>query len=159
MIEPDAFLSVLARSGKISALIEKSHSEFSLELVDGPKRVTTSDIVALGIGPGRWFFVTDIASKVVALTVLASISDHTDGYALFGISGPKARNTLAKGIPLDLHPAGFSENSVAVTVVSHIGAIVWKSTGDEYVVAVFRSYARSFWDWLARVAEEYGLEI
>jgi heterotetrameric sarcosine oxidase gamma subunit len=160
MLEPDAILTILARSGKTNALIDKSHSELGLELADEPKRVTADETAALGIGPGRWLFITNAASKVTtAFDGLASISNHTDGYALFGIAGPKARNTLAKGVPVDLHPAIFDENSVAVTVVSHIGALVWKNTADEFVVAVFRSYAGSFWDWLAESAEEFGLEI
>jgi sarcosine oxidase subunit gamma len=66
------------------------------------------------------------------------------------------RDALAKGVPVDLHPTVFTDD-VAVTIISHIGAIVWQSAPDRFSIAIFRSYAQSFWHWLAASAAEFGL--
>ena len=47
---------------------------------------------------------------------------------------------------------------VAVTVIAHVGAVVWRRNGC-FAFAVFRSYAGSFWHWLAASAAEFGLTV
>jgi len=107
---------------------------------------------------GRWLFLDVAPEQLEDLSGLASFSDHSDGYAVFEIWGPKVRETLAKGVPIDLHPAVFTD-TVAVTVIAHIGAIVWQTAPDRFSIAVFRSYAGSFWHWLSASAAEYGLTV
>ena len=91
---------------------------------------------------------------------LAAIADQSDAYAVCRIAGPRARDALAKGVTLDLHPASFPSGSAAVTGIAGIGAVLW--LGDEaptFDVAVARSLASSFWHWLVTGAAEYGLEV
>jgi heterotetrameric sarcosine oxidase gamma subunit len=145
-------VSVLARKDQTQALIEKTGVR------DAPCQSGTKDIAALGIGPGRWLFLGAPLEQLASLSDMASLSDHSDGYAVFDVWGPKARAALAKGVPLDLHPAVFID-TVAVTVIAHIGAIVWQSAPDRFSIAVFRSYAGSFWHWLAASAAEFGLAV
>ena len=40
-----------------------------------------------------------------ALSGLASVTSQSDGRTIIRIGGPKAREALAKGVPLDLDPA------------------------------------------------------
>lgn len=154
-----AVVSVLARAGKTEALIDKAQSAFGLALADAPRRAVAGALSALGVGPGRWLFL-GVAAKDLETDLggLASLSDHSDGYALFQLSGPAVRDALAKGVALDLHPDVFTPGTVAVTVIGHIGAIVWRD-GDSFVIAVFRSYAASFWHLLSASAAEFGLAV
>jgi len=145
-------VSVLARKEQTQALMEKTG------IVDAPRQSGTGGVTALGIGPGRWLFLGATQEELAPLSDLASLSDHSDGYAVFEVWGPKARAALAKGVPVDLHPAVFTD-TVAVTVIAHIGAIVWQSATDRFSVAVFRSYAGSFWHFLSASAAEYGLVV
>ena len=46
----------------------------------------------------------DLAER---LKGLASISDQSGGRTVIRISGPRARDVLAKGLPIDLDPRGF----------------------------------------------------
>jgi sarcosine oxidase subunit gamma len=147
-----AIVSVLARTGQIQALMDKTG------VVDAPRRSGASGITALGIGPGRWLFFGQTMDQLAPLSALASLSDHSDGYAVFEVWGPRVRDALAKGVPLDLHPSVFTDG-VAVTLIAHIGAIVWQSAPDRFSIAVFRSYAVSFWHWLAASAAEFGLGV
>jgi sarcosine oxidase subunit gamma len=82
----------------------------------------------------------------------ASVFDQSSGYAILCLSGLDAGALLQKGAFLDLHPGKFKTGSVAVTVIEHIGAIVWRADETLFEIAVFRSFASSFWHWLVTAA-------
>ncbi len=147
-----AIVAVLARKGRAAELAARCG------IADAPRRSPGNGVTALGIGPGRWLFLGQGIAALAPLSDLAALSDHSDGYAVFEIGGPKARAALAKGVPVDLDPAVFAD-SVAVTVIAHVGAIVWQAAPDRFAVAVFRSTADSFRHWLAASAAEFGLTV
>ena len=147
-----SIVSVLARKDQLQTLMERTG------IVDGPRKSGADSAPALGIGPGRWLFLHQSMDQLAPLSAFASLSDHSDGYAVFELWGPKVRAALAKGVPVDLSP-GIFNNTVAVTVISHIGAIVWQPAPDRFCIAVFRSYAGSFWHWLSASAAEFGLSV
>jgi methylglutamate dehydrogenase subunit D len=52
-----------------------------------------------------------------------------------------------------LHPTVFRPDSVATTVIAHIGVIFWQlDDAPTFEVATFRSYAFSFRRWLDATA-------
>ncbi|MEI9964423.1 MAG: sarcosine oxidase subunit gamma family protein [Caulobacteraceae bacterium] len=155
--------SVIARRGMADALAARVKALFALDLPAGPSRADGVGVAFLGVGPDRWLAVRTGGGELAAelardLAGLASVSDQSDGYAAVELGGSDARRALAKGVPLDLHPAAFAPNDVAVTLIAHVGAVVWRAD-DAFLVAVFRSYAGSFWGWLAQSAAEFGLEV
>ena len=79
----------------------------------------------------------DLAER---LKGLASISDQSGGRTVLRISGPRARDVLAKGLPIDLDPRGFPLGSAATSTISLMGVQLWQ-TGDpqSYDIAIFRS--------------------
>jgi len=147
-----SIVSVLARKGQAETLVLKAG------IVDAARKSAFGGATVLGIGPGRWLFLDVDQKQLPFLPELASVADHSDGYAIFEVWGSKAREALAKGVPVDLHPSIFTDN-VAVTVIAHMGAIVWQSAPDHFSIAVFRSYAGSFWYWLSSSAAEFGLAV
>ena len=157
--------SVIARRGVDEPLRERVREQFGLALESDARRFGVGNITALGIGPGRWLFIGDrvereFADRVAtAVSGLAAVANQSDGYAVFAVEGICARRALAKGAPLDLHPSAFAINRAAVTVIAHVGAILWRADEGSFRVAVFRSYARSFWLWLNASAAEFGLEL
>jgi methylglutamate dehydrogenase subunit D len=86
------------------------------------------------------------------LAGIASVFDQSSGYAILGLSGVGAGALLQKGAFLDLHADAFPPGSVAVTVIEHIGAILWRPDENIFEIAVFRSFASSFWHWLTAAA-------
>jgi sarcosine oxidase subunit gamma len=151
-------VSVLARKGATAGLREKAAARFGLDLSEAPARRSTAEVTALGIGPGRWLFLgAPIETLQSAFSGLASLSDHSDGYAVFELWGRDALSVLAKGAPLDM--SLFRDDEVAVTAIAHIGAVIWKEDAERHAVAVFRSYAASFWHWLSASAGEFGLSV
>jgi heterotetrameric sarcosine oxidase gamma subunit len=143
-------VNVLARKDQGQALAARCG------LGDAPKTSGTGGVTALGVGPARWLFLGQSMEELASLRDMASLSDHSDGYAVFEIWGPAARAALAKGVPVDLHPDSFTDD-VVVTVIAHIDAIVWRTLQDRFAIAVYRSYAGSFWHWLSASAAEFGL--
>ena len=87
---------------------------------------------------------------------MSSIVDQSDARAVVRISGSRARDVLAKGVPIDLHPRAFKANNVAITHASHIGIIFWQiDDAPTYEIAMFRSFADSFAHWLIELSAEF----
>jgi methylglutamate dehydrogenase subunit D len=161
--------TVLGHKGE-EALASRLRDRFDLDLPRGPRRVGAGGLAFAGIGPGTWLATAENSGNAFAATLrhalgdLASISDQSDGYAVLRLTGPKVRATLAKGVSVDLHDRSFRPGDVASSVVSHIGATLWRiedsaDGSPAFEFAVFRSLAGSFWDWLSESAAEYGLVV
>ena len=89
---------------------------------------------------------------------LASISDQSDGRIIIRVSGPRARQTLAKGIPIDLDPASFGPGDTALTAAGHINVQFWQLDAmPTFEFAVFRSFAAAFCEWLKEAGAEFGV--
>jgi sarcosine oxidase subunit gamma len=94
------------------------------------------------------------------LTGLASLSNQSDGRTIIRVSGPKVRQALAKGVPIDLHPRAFRVGDTALTVVGHIGVHFWQlDETPTYEFAVFRSFSASLWEWLVASSAEFGVAV
>jgi sarcosine oxidase subunit gamma len=132
-----------------------------------PARSAAGHLAALWIGPDQWLvsFRRDRSSEaeqalVSACSQNAAMVEVGDGRAVLRVSGPKARDVLAKGVPIDLHPSVFQPGRAASTVAAMID-IHLAQINDEptYEIVLFRSLAGSFWHWLEGSAAEFGLEI
>ncbi|HEV7439940.1 MAG TPA: sarcosine oxidase subunit gamma family protein [Methylobacterium sp.] len=114
-------------------------------------------------GPGQWLAVAEAAatlgSLAPALADLAAVTDQSDARAVLRVSGPRARDVLAKGFAIDLHPRAFPVGSAATTSVGGIGVQIWMSGAATYDIAVGRSLAGSFWSWLSASAASEGYAV
>lgn len=161
--------TLTVRRGRHEALKAALATHYGLELRAGAKVSRGNGLVLVGTGPDSWLAIQEgggwaFAKGLAAhLSGLASVADQSSGYGVVRLSGPAARRVLAKGVPVDLHPAAFGPDDAAVTLASHIGIILWQDAGDRpheapaYDIAVFRSFAGSFWHWLSESAAEFGL--
>ena len=72
----------------------------------------------------------------------------------------QARDLLAKGVPIDLHPRAFKPGDAAQTQVAHIGVLIAQiDDAPTYELLAARSFTGSLWSWLEASALEFGLEI
>ncbi|MGZ3709693.1 MAG: sarcosine oxidase subunit gamma, partial [Bdellovibrionota bacterium] len=140
--------------------MQRIRERFELELPRGNFRKQAQRVAFAGLGPETWLATSEkggnefSASLRAEIGALASISDQSDGYAVLRLTGTKVRDTLAKLIPIDVHPRAFKPGDVASTVASHIGVTLWRlddaADGTPvFEIAVFRSLAGSFWHALA----------
>lgn len=118
------------------------------------------------VGPDDWFVIGprgQAGALVQQLRVAASlfqgaVTDVSGGYTVLRLSGVSARDVLAQGCPLDLHPRAFP---AGVTAGSHFfRATVWLWKVDNeptYEVLVRRSFMNYVWLMLERATLECGL--
>ncbi len=160
-------VSVTARKDRAAPLAETVNAAFGIHLPATPRREAAGDLAFIWSGPNRWLAVAqrqstqDLAERLAAsLAGLASLAEQGDGRALFHIAGPRARDTLAKILTIDLHPRAFRIGDTAVTGAAHLEIQIWQiDESPTYEIALFRGFARSFWDWLTRSAAEYGFRV
>jgi methylglutamate dehydrogenase subunit D len=158
--------TVACRKGQAAALSAKVKQAYSVDLPASSRVVQGPKVKFIGYGPGQWLAVSEtlaneaLADLMAKLKGLASVSDQSGGRTVLRISGERARDVLAKGLPIDLDPRAFPLGSAATSAVSHIGVQLWQ--GDDtrnYDIAIFRSLTESFWRWLTTSAAEFGYEV
>lgn len=130
----------------------------------GTGRVAANEAATLlWSGPDQWLAVPksyDAAALRAAFADIAGISEQGDGRALVEIAGPSARDTLAKGIALDIHPRVFQPDCTAVTALSHLSVQLWQRDDvPTFVLCVPRTVAAHIWDWLTASAAEFGFDV
>jgi heterotetrameric sarcosine oxidase gamma subunit len=157
--------SMIARPGQTTTLSAAAERAFGASLPLAPRFASGQGVSFIWSGPGHW--LVESSSAAISMDALltnfaglASVFEQTDSRVLLEVSGPRVRDVLAKGLPIDLHPASFQVGCVALTSASHIGVQLWQTAADPvYRIAVARSFFDSFWQWLASSACEYGCEI
>lgn len=102
------------------------------------------------------------AEAAVASMTEALSGDHvtvanvSDARALFHVSGPHAREALAKLTPADLHPETFGPGEMRRTRLAQVPAAIWQRDDDSFSVICFRSVAQYVFDILALSVQEGG---
>ena len=132
-----------------------------------PNTVAESDeVAALWLGPDDWLLLTSAGRAVGLYQGLrdavagfhAAVTDLTGGQTVITVRGPHARDVLAKGCTLDLHPRAFGPGRCAQ---SHLAkALVTIRLVDEspsFDVIVRRSFAEYIALWLKDASLEYGV--
>jgi sarcosine oxidase, subunit gamma len=129
-------------------------------------------IGALWLGPDQWLLTcpaSDVAGLIGALRAAladahAAITDLSDGRVALRVAGPSARDVLAKGTPLDLHPREFPPGRCAGTLLAKATVVIHllddnPERGPSFDVYVARSFAHYLWTWLEDAGREYGVAI
>jgi sarcosine oxidase subunit gamma len=129
-------------------------------------------IGALWLGPDQWLVTcpaNDLPDLLASLRealagVHAAITDVSDGRVAFRIAGPSARDVLAKGCPLDLHPRAFPLGRCAQSLLAKAAVLIHLADDDpehgpSLDVYVARSFAQYLWTWLEDAGREYGVLI
>jgi methylglutamate dehydrogenase subunit D len=159
--------TVACRKGQAAALSAAVRNAYGVDLPASSRVAQGAAVRFIGYGPGQWLAVSEalaneaLASELAAkLQGLASVSDQSGGRTVLRVSGNRARDVLAKGLPIDLDPRAFPLGSAATSAISHIGVQLWQADDmRSYDLAVFRSLSESFWRWLTASAAEFGYEV
>ena len=159
--------TVATHKGQGEGLKQKVREAYGVDLPDRSIIVQGPAVIFVGIGSGQWLAVSeslkhDALARDLAkrLKGLASVSDQSDGRSVIRVSGPRAHDVLAKGLPIDLDPRAFPEDGAATSVISLMGMQLWQADDTPaYDIAVFRSLSGSFWRWLAASSAEFGFGV
>jgi heterotetrameric sarcosine oxidase gamma subunit len=147
-----ALASVTARRGQADALTNAVSKSYNLALPAGARQWIAG---MEGIAPTD--FIAHLRSS---LGTFAAITDQCDSRLILRVTGPRVRDVLAKGVPIDLHRSAFKVDDVAVTLVAHIGVqIDLIDNGPTFQLMAPRSMAGSLWSWLCASAAEFGYDV
>lgn len=147
-----ALATIIARKGASATGLGAA---LGMRLADEPAISAGENLICICTGPGTWLACRETAvpgwpdALQAAVGAHAAVIDQTGGYVIFRLSGPRARLALQRGASIDFDPAVFIAGTVAVTMIAHIGVVIWAlGDGQGYDVAVFRSFSGSFRRWL-----------
>ncbi len=142
---PRAIVSISSYRAR-SALLAALQSEFGLTAPTGPSFVYAAGITLSGVACGRYLATaareTDLFARLTArLADLAALTDQSDLWHYFTLSGPSAAEALTRLVPIDLAPQTFPVGALATTRAGHLNLRLWHLGADIFELAVSRSYA------------------
>lgn len=116
------------------------------------------------LGPDEWLIVTsrerepalarDLRNALAGL--LAAVTQVSGGQTVIVLRGRAARDVLAKGCPLDLHPRAFGPGRCAQSHLAKAPMLLRQVDADPtFEIVVRRSFADYLWLWLEDAAAEY----
>jgi sarcosine oxidase subunit gamma len=113
----------------------------------------------LWLGPDEWLVVGEPGSQAAleaALTGALAVTDVSDQRTVLELSGPAARDVLATGCALDLHPRAFAPGDCAQTLLGRAGVILaQRDETPAYWIFARRSFAAYMVSWLLDAMTEH----
>ncbi len=130
------------QAGVLAAL----RAEFGADVPVACRSVRAGGVALSCLAPGR--FLASGAREAGLpgrladrLAGLAAITDQSDMWAVFVVSGAAAREVLARVVPVDIGDEQFRQGHVALTRAGHVDVRLWRSEGQTYEIAATRSFA------------------
>ncbi len=114
-------------------------------------------------GPGKWLVVSASEEPGTLLAGLRNLLEDTDATVtdlshartVIRITGARACDVLCKGCPADIESMR-SGDSMATLMGTLSSVVHCREAGHSFDVYVFRSFGRSYWEWLTDASLEYG---
>lgn len=165
-----AIASLAAAKGKAAELSARIKSRAGIDLPPNGRAAATGHLSFVWSAPGQWLALADgddganFAQELARdLAGLASVTDQSDGRVVIRVSGVHARDALAKGCMIDLHPGVFKVGDTATTPIALVTTQITRVADDGglavYDLSVMRSFAVNFWHWLEDSAAEFGFQV
>ena len=130
--------------------------------------VRRRDVSMLWLGPDEWLVVTperrlDRIERTLRDALEghhAALTDVSHSRAVIILSGAHAREVLAKGCTLDLHPRVFGPGRCAQSRLAKCQVLIHQtSAASAFEIYVHRSFAHYAWTWLEDAGREFGVRI
>jgi sarcosine oxidase subunit gamma len=128
-------------------------------------------VTVLWLGPDRWLVTCPGTDTVFFMRTLrealadvhGAIVDVSEGRVALRLAGPSARDVLAKGCPLDIHPRALKPGSCAQSLLAKASVLIHlveePPAGPVFDVYVARSFAHYLFAWLEDAGREYGVQV
>ncbi|MEP9386880.1 sarcosine oxidase subunit gamma family protein [Mesorhizobium sp. KR9-304] len=162
-------VQVMARRGMWSAADQACRDAYRRPAPAKPQAVEANGALLIWSGPDQFLVLSArgagsaLEKARLAFAGMASLSEQSDGRSLIRVSGPQARDMLAKVCSLDLHPAVFPAGTAAATSIDHTSVNLWRgedsSDAAVFYLLVFATFAESLWHTLLDSGAEYGVTI
>lgn len=151
------------RGGKALAPVIKAHTGCAFPPANNRMNSTGARHV-LWLGPDENLILCEAGREDELLRVIradmgskhCAITNVTDGLCALQLTGPAARQVLAKGCALDLHPRAFGPGDCAQSLLAHAAITLVATDDDSFLMICRTSFAPYVMDWLQDAALEYG---
>ena len=123
-----------------------------------------NNLTVLWLGPDEWLIVGPVGTEQALTDALEgaapAVIDVSEGRTVIRLAGSMARDVLAMGCPLDLHPSVFAAGQCAQSHIARTTVILHQVDDDPtYDIYVERSQADYLWTWLAQAGAPYGVAV
>jgi len=119
-------------------------------------------ITSLWLGPNEWLLVSNneipketntyeleqVLFDNISKTNLGAITNVSDHFTIFKLSGSNIFEVLSKGCPFNFSSEDFGDNKVVQTILNHVDVTIHRRTENDVDLYVRRSFAGYLWDWL-----------
>ena len=123
---------------------------------------TKEKITCMWLGPNEWLLVSNdtitkdsndyelekVLFKDISKNNLGAVTNVSDQYAIFNLTGSNIFEILSKGSPFDFNSDAFNSNKVIQTILNHIDVTIHKKSESNLDLYVRRSFAKHLWNWL-----------
>ena len=124
-------------------------------------------ISSLWLGPNEWLLVSNdeitketnsyeleqVLFDSISKTNLGAVTNVTDHFTIFSLSGSNIFEVLSKGCPFDFSSENFGDKKVVQTILNHIDVTIHQRSENDVDLYVRRSFAGYLWDWLKDSAQ------
>jgi sarcosine oxidase subunit gamma len=118
---------------------------------------TSQPLKVLWLGPDEWLVITPQDRETAVAQALrqaaggafATVVELGSGQTVIEITGARAREVIAKGCPLDLHPREFGPGRCAQSRLARTTVTIAQvDHAPTFELIVRRSFADYLWQWL-----------
>ena len=123
---------------------------------------TKEQITCMWLGPNEWLLVSNdtvgkesndyelehLLFKDISKTNLGAVTNVSDQYTIFNLTGSNIFEILSKGCPFDFNSDKFANNKVIQTILNHTDVTIHKKNESDIDLYVRRSFSKHLWDWL-----------
>ena len=96
----------------------------------------------------KWLWTRKSLFNDISKKDLGAVTNVSDQYTIFNLTGENIFEILAKGSPFDFNSNNFANNKVVQTILNHTDVIIHKKNENNVDLFVRRSFAKHLWDWL-----------
>jgi sarcosine oxidase, subunit gamma len=159
----------LRGDGSDPAFLSAIRSVAGLDLPVKPNTSTSAGgLTMLWLGPTEWWIIGADGDQDKLCPAFAqafqgqhaAIIDVSESRAVISVSGAKARDLLARGISLDLHPRVFQPGQCAQTGMTRANVLIHQTDSvPSYDLYVLKSFADYLWQWLHLAGRDFKLGV
>lgn len=127
--------------------------------------VAQDELRVVWSGPDEWLLVAPHGQESALAARLraalagqhCAITDVSSGFVQVDLAGPRVRDTLAQGCPMDFHPRAFAAHQAVGTHFYKVGLTLWLTADpDHFQMLVRRSFIDHFWQLIDHASVEGG---
>ena len=123
---------------------------------------TKEKITCMWLGPNEWLLVSnDKVSKEsndydlekilfndISKKNLGAVTNVSDHYTIFNLTGSNIFQILSKGCPFDFSSENFEDNRVIQTILNLIDVTIHRKSKEDVDLYVRRSFSDHLWAWI-----------